>query len=116
VEHSSTLTHVKAVSVFFHPAMELPAGDRVRILAVAPLRREMILYARRWPLRRPAPDSVADACIDALALLLADRLDHETPLCLPTTRDPLVAAAIAYTDQHLADVSLRDVCSAVGAS
>jgi len=116
VEHSSTLTHVKAVSVFFHPAMELPAGDRVRILAVAPLLREMILYARRWPLSRPAPDSVADAFFDALALLLADWLDHETPLCLPTTRDPLVAAAIAYTDQHLADVSLRDVCSAVGAS
>ena len=60
VEHSSTLTHVKAVSVFFHPAMDLPAGDRVRILAVAPLLREMILYAAavavephgtrsRWP-------------------------------------------------------------------
>ena len=116
VEHSSTLTHVKAVSVFFHPAMNLPAGERVRILAVEPVLREMIQYARRWPLSRVAPDPVADAFFDALALLLAEWLDHETPLCLPTTRDPLVAAAIAYTDDHLADATLRDVCGAVGAS
>ena len=116
VEHSSTLTHVKAVSVFFHPAMDLPAGDRVRILAVEPVLREMIQYARRWPLSRTAPDPVADAFFDALALLLGEWLDHETPLCLPTTRDPLVAAAIAFTDEHLADATLRDVCSAVGTS
>jgi AraC-like DNA-binding protein len=116
VEHSSTLTHVKAVSVFFHPAMDLPAGDRVRILAVEPVLREMIQYARRWPLSRITPDPVADAFFDALALLLAEWLDYETPLCLPTTRDPLVAAAIAYTDEHLADATLRDVCNAVGTS
>src|SRR6476646_3832148 len=66
VEHSSTLTHVKAVSVFFHPAMDLPAGDRVRILAVAPLLREMILYARRWPLSRTTPDQVADVFFASL--------------------------------------------------
>ena len=102
--------------MFFHPAMNLPAGERVRILAVEPVLREMIQYARRWPLSRVAPDPVADAFFDALALLLAEWLDHETPLCLPTTRDPLVAAAIAYTDDHLADATLRDVCGAVGAS
>jgi AraC-like DNA-binding protein len=116
VEHCSTLTHVKAVSVFFDPAMGLPAGDRVRILAAAPVLREMIRYARRWPISRVAPDPVADAFFDALALLLAEWLDDETPLCLPTTRDPLVAAAIAYTDQHLAGVTLPEVCAAVGAS
>jgi len=58
----------------------------------------------------------ADAFFTALALLVAEWLDDETPLSLPTTTDPLVAAAIEYTDQHLADVALRDVCSAVGAS
>ena len=116
VEHCSTLTHVKAVSVFFDPAMVLHAGDRVRILAAAPVLREMIRYARRWPISRTAPDPVADAFFAALALLVAEWLDDETPLCLPTTSDPLVAAAIAYTDQHLADATLHDVCSAVGAS
>src|SRR6185436_6221614 len=115
-EHSSTLTHVKAVSVFFDPAMVQDAGDRVRILAAAPVLREMIRYARRWPISRTGPDPVADAFFAALALLVAEWLDDETPLCLPTTNDPLVAAAIEYTDQHLADATLHDVCSAVGAS
>jgi len=59
VEHSSTLTHVKAVSVFFDPEMVPNAGDRVRILAAAPVLREMIRYARRWPISRSAPDPVA---------------------------------------------------------
>jgi AraC-like DNA-binding protein/quercetin dioxygenase-like cupin family protein len=97
VEHSSTLTHVKAVSVFFDPTMVPHAGDRVRILAAAPVLREMIRYARRWPISRTAPDPVADAFFAALALLVAEWLDDETPLCLPTTSDPLVAAAIEYT-------------------
>jgi len=116
VEHSSTLTHVKAVSVFFDPEMVPNAGDRVRILAAAPVLREMIRYARRWPISRSAPDPVADAFFAALALLVDEWLDDETPLSLPTTTDPLVAAAIEYIDQHLADATLRDVCSAIGAS
>jgi AraC-like DNA-binding protein/quercetin dioxygenase-like cupin family protein len=116
VEHSSTLTHVKAVSVFFDPEMVPNAGDRVRILAAAPVLREMIRYARRWPISRSAPDPVADAFFAALALLVGEWLDDETPLSLPTTTDPLVAAAIEYIDQHLADATLRDVCSAIGAS
>ena len=37
-------------------------------------------------------------------------------LYLPTTSDPLVAAAMDFTNEHLADVSLADVCAAVGAS
>ena len=116
VHHSSTLTHVKAVSVFFDPSMGMPAGDRVRILAAAPVIREMILYARRWPVGRTCSDSMADTFFDALGYLVVDWLDHETPLCLPTAHDPLVAAAMEYTAEHLADVTLIDVCNAVGAS
>lgn len=60
--------------------------------------------------------SLPDAFFDALAYLVVEWLDHETPLCLPTTSDPLVAAAMAYTNEHLADVSLPEVCAAVGTS
>ncbi len=116
VHHSSTLTHVKAVSVFFDPAMGFAAGDRVRILAAAPVIREMILYARRWPVSRSSSDRPADTFFEVLANLVVDWLDHETPLCLPTTRDPLIGAAMAFTAEHLARVTLGDVCSAVGAS
>jgi AraC-like DNA-binding protein len=116
VEHCTTLTRVKTMSVFFDPAMGLAAGDRVRILAVAPVIREMILYARRWPIHRTANDPAADAFFAALANLVVEQLDHEMPLCLPTTQDPLVAAAMQYTREHLQDVTMGRVCTAVGAS
>ena len=116
VEHSSTLTHVKAVSVFFDPAMGLPAGDRVRILAAAPVIREMIRYAQRWPISRTSSTPMADSFFDALAYLVVEWLDHETPLCLPTATDPLVAAAMDYTNQERRDVTIGDVCAAIGTS
>ncbi|MFC5747254.1 helix-turn-helix transcriptional regulator [Actinomadura rugatobispora] len=116
VEHSTTLTHVKAVSVFFAPEMGLAAGDRVRILAAAPVIREMILYAKRWPIGRETTDPMAGAFFEALAYLVVEWLDHETPLCLPTTRDPLIAAAMDYTNENLAEVTLQRVCAAVGTS
>jgi AraC-like DNA-binding protein/mannose-6-phosphate isomerase-like protein (cupin superfamily) len=116
VDHCSTLTRVKTVSVFFDPSMGLPAGDRVRILAAAPVIREMILYARRWPMSREGSEPMADAFFAALAYLVAEWLDHETPLCLPTASDPLVAAAMDYADDHLADATMGEMCREVGTS
>jgi AraC-like DNA-binding protein len=116
VTHCTTLTRVKTMSVFFDPAMGLPAGNRVRILAAAPVIREMILYASRWPIRRATSDPAADAFFAALAHVVVEQLDHEMPLRLPTTRDPLVAAAMRYTTAHLEDVTMSLVCTSVGAS
>ena len=114
--HRTTLKRVRTVSVFFDPAMVRGADDRARILAAAPVIREMIVYGVRWPISRPASDPVADAFFEALAQLALDWLDHETPLCLPTSTDPVVAAVMAYTNAHLDDVTARDACRAVGLS
>jgi AraC-like DNA-binding protein/quercetin dioxygenase-like cupin family protein len=116
VEHCTTLTRVRTLSVFFAPQPGLAAGERVRILAVAPVIREMVLHARRWPIDRPASDPAADAFFTALAHVLAQSLDQELPLRLPTSKDPLVAAAMDFTGTHLAQVTLADVCAAVGTS
>jgi transcriptional regulator GlxA family with amidase domain len=43
-------------------------------------------------------------------------LDQETPLRLPTARDPLVAAAITYSDEHITGVTVGEVCTAVATS
>ncbi len=102
--------------MFFDPALCPRAGDRVRILAVAPVVREMILYARRWPIGRPASDPAADAFFQALAHVITESLDDETPLCLPVAQDPLVSAATRFTLDHLQDATLRRVCAAVGTS
>jgi len=114
--HCITLTRVQAVSVFYDSAARFPAGDRVRIFPAAPVIREMILYARRWPLGRPAGDRAADTFFEALADRIADALDDEKALSLPTSQDPLVAGVMAYTHGHLADVTLHQVCAAVGTS
>jgi AraC-like DNA-binding protein len=92
------------------------AGERARVLAAAPVIREMLVYAVRWPITRPASDAIADTFFDALALLAREWLDHETPLCLPTSREPVVAAVMAYTSAHLDVVTESDVCNAVGVS
>jgi AraC-like DNA-binding protein len=114
--HCTTLKGVRSIAVFFDPGMVSVADDHVRILAVSPLLREMMSYATRWPIDRPHSDAVADVFFDALASLLLEWLDDETPLFLPTTTDPIMAAVMRYTNEHLADVSATTVCAAVGLS
>jgi AraC-like DNA-binding protein/mannose-6-phosphate isomerase-like protein (cupin superfamily) len=116
LRHCTTLRGVRSVSVFFAPDMVTVALDRARVLAAAPVIREMIVYAARWPISRPFSDPVADAFFDALAGLLPEWLEREAPLRLPTSTDPIAAAVIAYTGEHLATVREVDVCRAVGVS
>jgi AraC-like DNA-binding protein len=116
-EHCTTLICVRTVSVFFDPALGLPAGDRVRVLAVAPVVREMLLYARRWPIDRPSTNPAIDRFFVALADLIVESLDQQELLCLPTSQHPLVGAAIEFTTEHRAQaITLDDVCHAVGTS
>ncbi|HMD92842.1 MAG TPA: helix-turn-helix transcriptional regulator [Trebonia sp.] len=116
VEHRTTLTRVRTVSVFFDPAFGLRAHNRVRIVAVPPVIREMILHARRWPIGRPSSDMIADKFFAALGALLEESLDDELPLHLPVSRNPLVAAAMRYTNAHLADATLAGACAAAATS
>jgi AraC-like DNA-binding protein len=117
LQHQATMNpSVKTLAVMFDPAVIQDAGDRARILAVSPLLREMLLYALRWPIDRAAGDTVSDSFFLTLANLVSEALDHEAPLSLPTSEDPVVAAAMAYTKDHLQSVSLDEVCRAVAVS
>ena len=117
LQHQATMNpSVKTLAVMFDPAVIPDAGDRARILAVSPLLREMLLYALRWPIDRAAGDKVSDSFFLTLANLVSDALDHEAPLSLPTSEDPVVAAAMDYTKDHLQSVSLDEVCRAVAVS
>ena len=84
--HQTTImSTVGTVSVFFHPDLVPEAGDSARILAAAPVIREMILYGVRWPIDRTSPVPMADGFFATLADLVGAGLDQETPLCLPTS-------------------------------
>jgi transcriptional regulator GlxA family with amidase domain len=115
--HRTTIDRdVETVSVFFHPTLVGDGGVRARVLAAAPVIREMILYGVRWPISRSDTDAVADRFFASLADLVIDQLDRELPLYLPTSTDPVVASAMAYTNEHLAKVTATDVGRAVGMS
>jgi AraC-like DNA-binding protein/quercetin dioxygenase-like cupin family protein len=108
--------NVRTVSVMFDADLVERAGRRARILAVSPLVREMILYAVRWPIGRSCGDDESDTYFRALSHLIAEALEHESPLSLPTSADPVVAAAMAYTKDHLESVTVAEVSRAVATS
>jgi AraC-like DNA-binding protein len=112
--HRTTLKGVRSMSVFFEPDMVPAVDGRARILAAEPVIREMILYGGRWPIDRPSSDPTADAFFEALARIAYEWLDRETPLSLPTSTDPDVAAVMTYTHAHLEGVGVSDVAGAVG--
>ncbi len=47
---------------------------------------------------------------------MSEALDHEAPLSLPTSENPIVAAAMAYTKEHLQSVTADEVSRAVAVS
>ena len=121
LEHQATMApDVRTVAVMFDAQMIPARGGRARILAVSPLIREMMIYALRWPIDRgpgsAQEDSVSDTFFRTLADLVIEALDHEAPLSLPTSEHPIVAAAMAYTKEHLQSVSADDVSRAVAVS
>ncbi|WP_441963106.1 AraC family transcriptional regulator [Mycolicibacterium houstonense] len=117
LEHQAVMNpDVKTVAVMFDAQLIADPGDRARIIAVSPLIREMMIYGLRWPIDRAHGDDTSDAFFRTLANLVVEALDHEAPLSLPTTEHPIVAAALAYTKEHLASVTADDVSREVAVS
>ncbi|WP_171511551.1 MULTISPECIES: helix-turn-helix transcriptional regulator [Mycolicibacterium] len=117
LQHQAVMNpDVKTVAVMFDAQMIADPGNRARIIAVSPLIREMMIYGLRWPIDRADGDDTSDTFFRTLANLVADALDHEAPLSLPTTDHPIVAAALAYTKEHLVSVTAEDVSRAVAVS
>jgi AraC-like DNA-binding protein len=116
LEHCTTLNRVRSVAVFFDPAMIPGACPRARVLGAAPVLREMMIYATRWPISRPLADPTSDAFFEALALVTREAIEDEAPLCLPNTTDPVASAVAAVTQAGLAEATSERVCAAVGIS
>lgn len=117
LRHQTTLhAGAQTLAVLFDPGLVPAAGDRVRVIAVSALLREMMLYSARWPVSRTESGPDADAFFQALGHVVAEALDDERPLNLPATADPLVTAAANYTLSHLDRVTVSDVARATGVS
>ena len=109
VTHRTTLRRVQTMSVFFAPPLMAGFQDRVRIIAVTPLVKEMLLHAAQWPIDRSADTRPSADFAGALAQLVAEALEHELPLGLPTSSDPLVAEIMEFTRMHLVDLHLAEL-------
>jgi AraC-like DNA-binding protein len=115
VAHRTSLHRVRSGSILFAQQAVPHAGDRVRIVEVSALMREMVRGAMRWPLHESL-DATGQAYFAALALLCAEWISEQTPLSLPTTRDPVLRAAIAYTRAELRGSDVGTVCRTAGLS
>jgi AraC-like DNA-binding protein len=115
VTHRNSLHHIRSVSILLAVDSVSNAGDRVRILRVSPLMREMIAEAKRWPLDRPL-DETGQAYFAALARLCGEWITDEAPLTLPTSTDPALRAAMIYTRDHLVGSTMTAACREAGLS
>ena len=117
VDHRTTIrTTVRTISVFFESNLVPDPGGRVRILAVPPVLREMMIYSGRWPIDRSTSDPIADAYFIALGRLVSEALDSEAPLFLPTSSDPVLAVALTWTRENLDTATMGEVAHHVGLS
>jgi AraC-like DNA-binding protein len=115
VAHRTSLHRVRCGSILLAPEAVQPAGDRVRIVQVSPLMREMVIGAMRWPLHEPQ-DATGRAYFAALSLLCAEWIAQETPLSLPTSSDPALREALIYTRANLLHAGVKEVCKTAGLS
>ena len=117
VDHRTTIrTTVRTISVFFESNLVPDPGGCVRILAVPPVLREMMIYSGRWPIDRSTSDPIADAYFIALGRLVSEALDSEAPLFLPTSSDPVLAVALTWTRENLDTATMGEVAHHVGLS
>jgi AraC-like DNA-binding protein len=119
VAHRTKLRRVRSGSLMFSPGLVPgvvpPLSDRVRIVEVTPLMREMVQGAMRWPVGAPM-DATGRAYFAALGHLCAEWIQVEAPFHLPMPRDPRLQAAAAYTRDNLKDGDIAAVCRAAGVS
>lgn len=113
--HRDSLHRVRSISLLLAPEMVPDAGDRVRVLKVSPLMREMIAEAARWPLNAPQ-DEAGRSFFTTFAHLCRDWIRQEAPFSLPTASDPSLSAALEYTRLDLAGSSFPGACRAAGLS
>jgi AraC-like DNA-binding protein len=118
VAHVTRIRRVRSGAVFFAPDMVAEPGDRVRILAAAPVIREMVQYAGRWPIgeARGADEARAEAFFQTLADLCQEWIAAEAPLSLPVSDDPALRRAMHYAQANLAAAEIAAACRAAGLS
>ncbi|MFV8816997.1 helix-turn-helix domain-containing protein [Haliea sp. E17] len=115
-EHRTWLKGGGSGSVFLRDGMVEASTDRLSIIHVPPLMREMILESMRWPILEGYEDPTGRSFFTTFALLCKDWLAQHAELVLPVSDDPRIKRIMEFTVDHLASVTLEEVCGVVGMS
>ena len=115
VTHRTSVHRVRSGCILFVPHLVPNAADRVRIVLVSPLMRQMVIGAMRWQLGKPL-DDVGEAYFKALALLCREWIEAEAPLSLPTSDDPALGAAMKHTQVKMATATIASASAAANLS
>jgi len=116
VSHRTILHNVLSGSVFFDPALVPARETDIRIISAAPLVREMVRHAVRWPPDRNKTDRLSDSFFQTLGLLCAQWIKEEIPFRLPAAESRQIALAMDHTMKHLAKATLADAAKAAALS
>jgi AraC-like DNA-binding protein len=116
VRHRTTLKKVRSGSVYLAPLLVPTEIARVRIISAAPIVREMVRYALRWPATRDPDDQLANAWFRTMGLLCAEWIRDEMPFHLPAAQTGQVAMAMEYTLQNLDSVTMEAAAQAAALS
>ena len=108
VHRAATQRHASG-SIYFAPELLPCTMAAPRVIPAPALLREMVMHAMRWPLERE-DDDVSAAYFPCLARLCENWITEDVKLLLPATTEPRITAIMAYTNAHLAAVTLPDVC------
>ncbi|WP_437753279.1 AraC family transcriptional regulator [Sorangium sp. So ce1389] len=105
--HATSCRDASVISIYFDPAAFPCRVAAVRIFEIPALLREMVIYARRWPVARRPDDATANTFFAAMADILAPLLDRGATYRLPRGRTRPVQRAIecALRDVACADLS-----------
>jgi AraC-like DNA-binding protein len=116
VAHRTHIHHVRSGSIFFSPGMIPAVSDRIRIVPVSALMREMMKEAMRWSITE-VEHPIGRAYFEALALLCGEWFQSEECVPrLPTSDDPRIRKVMNYTRANLAAADLPSACRAAGLS
>lgn len=111
VIHRTSLHRVHSGCILFAPDMVPNAGERVRIVMVSPLMREMVIGAMRWQISKPL-DAIGTAYFKTLALLCSEWIETEAPLSLPSSDDPALRVAMDHTRSQLLTATIASASAA----
>lgn len=124
---TDSTTGVELRTVYLAPKLVSAAPKTVRVFAVTPLAREMLLYAMRWSEagtrayagvadKDVADGEVAELYFRTLGALATEWIADERPYFLPVAKSAALARATAWIDASLGDATVERAAAAAKVS